>query len=317
MRTAACAAAVLAFIFLFAGSCWAIYLTWWEMDEWRYVDAACLIDMRNRSERDGVFKYRTLESIGGARWELDVGPVNYDMWFVHGETSPGVFPGLAGGKVVHLEKGGRMAFLSNSFDGGSNYRPFSYEYSYSIESGLSGSVDAGVEVAFPVRGESRVMQSAADGAARNYFGFKDWPRSHASLADINAIDVMAPQGTEIFAAAAGTVVEVSQENRDLGCRGDIYSALSNLIIILGDDGFQYVYAHVQKNSSFVKIGDRVGVGQKLALIGRSGGSREAHLHFSVQTMLDRGGLASVPLSFVACRGGYAGGRVRNGVVRCE
>ncbi len=270
---------------------------------------------------DQVFKYRTVvKSKDSSHWNLTVGPAAHEFWFVHEPTSPGKFLELADGKIFHVNEGETVTFISTEFsrNGALRSRPFSYFYSFSSASDLNLSVlQKGVSVFFPVRGTSRVMQSNKDGAVENYFGFKDWPKSHFSPEATNAVDIMAPQGTEIYSASSGTVVEVSQGNRDLGCSGDIYSSLSNKVIVLGDDGLQYEYAHIQKMSSFIKKGSRVAAGDRVALIGKSGGSSEAHLHFSIQTMLRNGRLISVPIRFLPCGKDYLGGLANNQVILCK
>ena len=60
---------------------------------------------------------------------------------------------------------------------------------------------------------------------------------------------------------------------------------NSIILALGEGQFAY-YAHLQRGSLRVKVGDRVRRGQLLARIGNSGDAREPHLHFQVTTAPD-------------------------------
>ncbi len=60
---------------------------------------------------------------------------------------------------------------------------------------------------------------------------------------------------------------------------------NSIILALGDGQFAH-YAHLQRGSLRVKVGDRVRRGQLLGRIGNSGDAREPHLHFQVTTAPD-------------------------------
>lgn len=321
LKTVAISAAVFVCLLLLGLVAVSVSLLYKQMDEKEYIDQACLSDIRDYSaSNEKLFKYRIKEiEKDKYRWIFDVGPAAHDLWFVHESTFPGVFADLAEGRIVHIEAGEVASFMSSEFDkaGARNSRPFNVVYSYSFAPMLEQDVLRNdIQVTFPIVGNSEVMQTASDGAVINYAGFKDWPKSHTDPEALQSVDIRAPQGTEIISAAAGTVVEVSQENRDLGCRS-IYVGLTNRLIVLGENGLQYEYAHIQKMSSFVKVGDRVRAGARLALVGKSGGSSEPHLHFSVQTMLPEGVVTSLPVDFLPCKKRYRGGPARNGVVSCS
>lgn len=104
----------------------------------------------------------------------------------------------------------------------------------------------------------------------------------------HAIDIPAPQGTEIQAPADGTVLTVSLNG--LG-----YSYL----VVEHEDEVQTVYGHISK--SLVQVGDRVSAGQAIALTGGAPGSEGAglmttgpHLHFAVKVK----GILVDPLKYV-------------------
>jgi len=92
------------------------------------------------------------------------------------------------------------------------------------------------------------------------------------------IDITAEMGSEIYAAAPGTVV---------------YSgwirAYGQVVKIQHSDSFITLYAHNQKN--LVEVGEDVEAGQVIATVGRSGHASGPHVHFEVR----RGGKAYNPL----------------------
>jgi murein DD-endopeptidase MepM/ murein hydrolase activator NlpD len=97
------------------------------------------------------------------------------------------------------------------------------------------------------------------------------PDFHAGL------DLAAPRGTPVRAAAAGTV-------RFGGVRG----SAGNLVEVEHDDGTRTSYAHLE--SIDVAPGERVAVGQVLGAVGSTGRTTGPHLHFAVQ----RAGVAIDP-----------------------
>ena len=92
------------------------------------------------------------------------------------------------------------------------------------------------------------------------------------------IDIKAEQGSEIVAAAPGTVV---------------YSgwirAYGQVVKIQHSNGFITLYAHNEKN--LVEVGEDVVAGQLIALVGRTGHASGPHVHFEVR----RDGKAYNPL----------------------
>ncbi|TLS50014.1 hypothetical protein FE782_22000 [Paenibacillus antri] len=86
----------------------------------------------------------------------------------------------------------------------------------------------------------------------------------------NGLDIAAPNGDSIVAAASGTVV-LAQWYGDFG----------NCVIIEHENGIRTLYAHIRTGGIKVKVGDEVSAGDKIAEVGSTGASTGNHLHFGV------------------------------------
>lgn len=93
--------------------------------------------------------------------------------------------------------------------------------------------------------------------------FTGVPSSHTG------IDLAITQGTPIKAAMSGKIAVVGYTN--------VYG---NYVIIDHENGYQTLYAHMQKPAP-VKKGQRVAQGTKIGLVGNTGYSTGPHLHFTV------------------------------------
>lgn len=83
------------------------------------------------------------------------------------------------------------------------------------------------------------------------------------------IDLNAPLGSDVFAAADGRVVQVSRSK-----------GFGNLVILDHGNGVTTVYAHNRAN--YVREGDIVRRGQKIAEVGRTGNATGCHVHFELR-----------------------------------
>src|SRR5262245_55960054 len=100
----------------------------------------------------------------------------------------------------------------------------------------------------------------------------------------SGVDIQAPQGQPIRAAAAGIVLFSGWQ-----------SSYGRVVEIAHAEGFITVYAHNLRNS--VKAGDRVQPGTVIGAVGRTGRATGTHLHFEVR----RQGRAQNPLPLLAPR----------------
>lgn len=95
------------------------------------------------------------------------------------------------------------------------------------------------------------------------------------------LDIAAPTGTTIKAAASGKVTFS-------GPKG----SYGNMVIITHADGTQTYYAHC--NTLSVKAGQSVSQGQKIATVGSTGNSTGPHLHLEVRV----NGVAQNPQNYI-------------------
>lgn len=114
------------------------------------------------------------------------------------------------------------------------------------------------------------------GTVTSRFGAR-WGRSHKGL------DIGAPKGTPIKAAAAGTVT-VSAYGYNGG--------YGNYVIISHGNGIQTVYGHCSSLSA--TVGQKVSQGQVIAAVGNTGNSFGNHLHLEIRV----NGVAQNPQNYL-------------------
>jgi len=137
------------------------------------------------------------------------------------------------------------------------------------------------------------------GAESGNFAFTNWPTEAVKatqwfaanpqnyiqfgLPGHDGLDITAPTGAPVFAAAAGTVYRVETD-----------PTVSNYGIhvrIAHRDGWKTIYAHLQQAQ--VAVGDQVSGGQQIGRSNNTGNSFGSHLHFGVkkdgETYIDENG----------------------------
>jgi hypothetical protein len=179
---------------------------------------------------------------------------------------------------------------------------------------VNGADAAATEVAMPVTGRWKALNSPADkvpshgtraygqtyaidivaepdSGGRPVFGW--WPLVRRS-------EAFPAFGADVLAVADATVVRVDDGQRDHLSRtswlalgyfflvegivrslGGARRVIGNHVILDLGDGTYALYAHLRRGSLTVRPGDRVRTGQLLGRCGNSGNSTEPHLHFQL------------------------------------
>jgi murein DD-endopeptidase MepM/ murein hydrolase activator NlpD len=122
------------------------------------------------------------------------------------------------------------------------------------------SSEAPASIIVPVRGVTRSRIADTFGAARS------GNRKH------EGVDIFAPEGTPVLAAAPGLVTQVGSNN------------LGGLVVtVWGEGNRRYYYAHLSAYAPYLREGDVVQAGDVIGLVGRTGNARGTppHLHFGV------------------------------------
>jgi len=115
-----------------------------------------------------------------------------------------------------------------------------------------GRADPAGNFAWPVRG--RV--SSSYGMRRNHHH--------------DGLDITAPRGTPVYAAASGRVIHADAS----------LSGYGKMVILKHGDRYSTVYAH--NDELFVQVGQFVEQGQRIATVGQTGRASSPHLHFEVR-----------------------------------
>lgn len=116
------------------------------------------------------------------------------------------------------------------------------------------SADAGKKYIWPVDGGT----------------FWEWGWWDGGYAGHRGVDIGAAYGTDVYAAATGTVIFAGWDNGGLG----------NAVMILHPDGYTTVYAH--NSEIFVSAGQEVNQGECIAAVGETGLAYGCHCHFEVR-----------------------------------
>jgi len=108
--------------------------------------------------------------------------------------------------------------------------------------------------------------------------FRERPEVYSKfgLPGHEGIDFQAPNGSEIYAVAEGTVSEVRLDGNSDPAR----KPYGNQVRVQHADGYETIYAHLQQVT--VTVGQAVKAGQLIGLADNTGNSAGAHLHFSLK-----------------------------------
>ncbi|MGL4340190.1 MAG: M23 family metallopeptidase [Rhodoglobus sp.] len=104
----------------------------------------------------------------------------------------------------------------------------------------------------------------ANASVNDGFGYRDGGEFHGG------IDIMASYGSTIVASSPGTVIEVTQDG-----------GWGQYVQIDHGNGVTTLSSHMISGSPTVSVGQTVGAGEQIGLVGDTGYVTVAHLHFEV------------------------------------
>jgi murein DD-endopeptidase MepM/ murein hydrolase activator NlpD len=166
------------------------------------------------------------------------------------------------------------------------------------------------EVGFP----HRTSLNSLNGQLRNSQRFAiDWKRTNDAGAfytgDKTKNESYVDYGADVYAVADGTVVGVLDDvdanapgvlpaqDPVLASKLTIENVDGNHVILDLGGGVYAMYAHFQKGSILVKVGDKVKRGDKLAKLGNTGNANASHLHFQLMDGPSLLGADALPYTF--------------------
>ena len=115
-------------------------------------------------------------------------------------------------------------------------------------------IDLGISLSRPV-----------SGSISSRFGSNSRVRSGTHT----GLDIAAPSGTTIVAAASGTITFSGRKG-----------SYGNMIVITHENGVQTYYGHCSK--LYATVGQKVKQGEKIAAVGSTGNSTGPHLHLEIR-----------------------------------
>ncbi|MFP3646683.1 M23 family metallopeptidase [Paraburkholderia sp. SIMBA_054] len=118
---------------------------------------------------------------------------------------------------------------------------------------------------------SRFIDPIPSAIITSPFGVREHPVK-GGLHQHTGVDLSAPFGTPVRAAAEGTITTIGFDRSGYG----------RYVVLQHSDGYSTWYAHLSSIFSTVRVGLRLSVGQLLGKVGRTGDATGPHLHFEVR-----------------------------------
>ena len=87
--------------------------------------------------------------------------------------------------------------------------------------------------------------------------------------------------TRVISPVDGTLLEVRRENRYDPATDNPALRGGRSVAVLGDDGVRYYFAHFETIDDVLVPGNRIGIGDPIGRIGRTGRAGACHLHFGI------------------------------------
>jgi LysM repeat protein len=136
--------------------------------------------------------------------------------------------------------------------------------------------DGTISAPAPSKGASPSKSSggalASGGGSAGFTNPLPGARRTQGIHGYNGVDLAAPAGTPVYAAAGGSVIV----SRSSGWNG----GYGLYVVIKHPNGTQTLYAHLSRTS--VAVGSTVTAGQVIGYVGNTGRSTGDHLHFEVR-----------------------------------
>jgi len=144
-----------------------------------------------------------------------------------------------------------------------------------------------LELPFPKGRKYKVIQ----GNNTNHTHNTNWSRY--------AVDFNLKINDIICSASSGFVVGVIDKYK-YGGKGNKWKPYGNFITVYDPrSGFFIQYVHLIENGSFVKLGEKIEIGQPIGLSGMTGQTDTEHIHFNCLVPINNNdGLKSVPFEFI-------------------
>lgn len=259
------------------------------------------IDRSNGSGRISTYTVREGDSLSGIADMFDVS-MNTILWANNLTSKGAVHPGMTliilpvSGIRHTVASGDTLASLAKKY-GSDAEEIASYNGMSSVDDLVKGAtviIPGGELAATPVKttakakstgaAASKIKQGGSMGAVRATGNTSDDSFSSSfanpapagrlsqSIHGWNGVDLAAPQGSPIYAAAAGTVIV----SRVGGWNG----GYGNYVVIDHGNGVQTLYAHMSTDG--VSVGETVSRGQNIGTVGNTGQATGYHLHFEVR-----------------------------------
>ncbi len=111
-----------------------------------------------------------------------------------------------------------------------------------------------------------------------------------------ALDFTMPEGTPVYAARGGMVVNTEEQYAEGGQNSE-YLDKANFVTILHNDDTFADYTHLRYRGVEVQAGQQVRTGRLLGYSGSTGYATGPHLHFVVKKAVLGGGFESIPVKF--------------------
>lgn len=248
-----------------------------------------LVEVTEKSNRGeiSIYEVRTGDTLSQISEMFGVS-ANTIRWAnnLEGSISPGqtlVILPISGVKHI-VKSGGTVADIAKIYNG--DAREIALFNGISIDTKLK----AGDEIVVPngeiieeapkkvkaTSSKSNVTVRSTVGGGPTYSGYFMRPISGGyrsqGIHGYNGVDLAAPVGTPIYAAAGGIVI-ISKSGAWNGGYG-------NYVVVKHENGTQTLYAHNSRNA--VVTGQRVSQGEVIGYVGNTGRSTGAHLHFEIR-----------------------------------